>query len=138
MHRMLSPPVLIRLLVPLFCLSFIGCGPKGSSKLEGMWLGVRATGVSAEQQASADDFARHTVLEFRSDAVAIRTPKGVQVGHYKVVHEDSTSLTIVTDKDGVEEPHTFVFDGQKALGWKILPNRTIVLNKSTPGSPPPL
>lgn len=133
MHRMLSPLVLIRLLVPLLCLSLVGCGPKGSPKLEGMWLGVRATGVADEQQAAADDFARHTVLEFRSDAVAIRTPKGVQVGHYKVVHDDNTSLTIVTDKDGVEEPHTFTFDDPKTLAWKILPNRTIVLNKSGAG-----
>ena len=105
------------------------CGPKGSPRLEGKWLGTKTEGIDPSQQNLADDFARQTVLEFRGDAVAIRTPKGVQMGHYKVTNTDKEALTIVTDKDGADEAHTFVFEGAKTLRWKILPQQTIVLAK---------
>lgn len=110
-------------------LALVACGPKGSPRLEGKWLGTKAEGIDPSQQVVADDFASKTVLEFRGDAVAIRTPKGVQMGHYKVTSSDKDALTIVTDKDGDDEQHTFVFDGAKTLRWKILPQRTIVLAK---------
>ena len=107
----------------------LACGPKGSTRLEGKWLGTKTEGIDPAQQNAADDFARQTVLEFRGDAVAIRTPKGVQMGHYKVTSTDKDALTITTDKDGADEAHTFVFEGTKTLRWKIMPQRTIVLAK---------
>lgn len=107
----------------------LACGPKGSPRLEGKWLGTKTEGIDPAQQNVADDFARQTVLEFRGDAVAIRTPKGVQMGHYKVTSTDKDALTITTDKDGADEAHTFVFENPKTLRWKIMPQRTIVLAK---------
>lgn len=110
-------------------LALTACGPKGSARLEGKWLGTKTEGIDPAKQTEADDFARQTVLEFRGDAVAIRTPKGVQMGHYKVSSTDKDALTITTDKDGADEAHTFVFENAKTLRWKILPQRTIVLAK---------
>jgi len=121
--------------VPMFAwalpLMVGACGPAGSPRLEGKWLGTKTEGIDAAQQTTADDFARQTVLEFRGNAVAIRTPKGVEMGHYKVISTDKDALTIVTDKDGDDEAHTFVFDpaNAKTMRWKILPQRTIVLAK---------
>ncbi len=113
----------------LMVLALTACGPKGSPRLEGKWLGTKTEGIDPQKQNEADDFARQTVLEFRGDAVAIRTPKGVQMGHYKLTSTDKDALTITTDKDGADEAHTFVFENAKTLRWKILPQRTIVLAK---------
>lgn len=121
--------LVMRRLLPLFCFVLMACGSKGSPRLEGKWLGVRVTGTSDGQQEAADEFAHGTVLEFRADAVAIRTPKGVQVGRYKVVREDKGSLVIMTDKDGSDEAHTFSFEDQKTLVWQILPSHAVVLSK---------
>lgn len=121
----------------VLALALVACGPKGSPRLEGKWLGTKAEGVDPSQQVLADDFASKTVLEFRGNAVAIRTPKGVQMGHYKVTsgEKEKESVTIVTDSDGDDEQHTFVFEGTETLRWKILPQRTIVLAKQKSDTP---
>lgn len=116
---------------PIALLLLTAC-TKGSPRLEGKWVGTKSEGVEANAQAAADAFAQQTVLEFKGDAVAIRTVSGLQTAHYKVKSDDKQSVVIVTDKDGNDEAHTFVFDGPKSMHWKILPSQSIVLAKQEP------
>lgn len=102
------------------------CAPAGSSRLQGRWRGVRAEGVPGEASRSADAFALHTQLRVEGSEMAVVSPHLAQVGRYRVVREDSTTLVLATDVDGPAMPETFTFGADGTMRWAVAPGKAIV------------
>jgi hypothetical protein len=102
------------------------CHGGGAARLQGNWRGVRAEGVAPEAATAANTFATGTALDVKGDAITVTTPKDTQSGHYKVVKQDKTTVVITTDKDGADDPQTFVFVDDKTLRWSVLDGKSIV------------
>jgi hypothetical protein len=112
--------------------STTACGRAGSARLEGRWRGVRAeggSGGSSESLVAANLFALRTELEVSGDTMKITTGTETQVGRYRVVYENDTSVTITTDKDGPDAPQTFTFEGPRALRWLAAQGESLVFAK---------
>lgn len=62
----------------------------------------------------------------KGDALVVITPKETQSGRYRVLRQDRTTLVITTDRDGADDPQTFVFVDDKTLRWSVLEGRSIV------------
>lgn len=116
---------LLAALVPLLA----ACHGDGAARLQGKWHGVRAEGVESAAQVAANAFATGTELDVHGDAITVTTPKDKQSGHYKVVRQDKTTLTITTDRDGPSDPQTFTFLDDKTVRWAVLEGRSIVFAK---------
>jgi len=97
------------------------CHGEGAARLQGTWRGVRAEGASPDALAGANAFAVATELDVKGDA-----PKETQSGRYRVLRQDRTTLVITTDRDGADDPQTFVFVDDKTLRWSVLEGRSIV------------
>ncbi len=102
-----------------------GCKKAGGARLEGHWRGIKATGVPGEQVPSANLFAAGMELDFHNEQVSVHTGSEKQSGKFRVVKEDKTSVTIVTDQDGPDDRQTFVFSDDKTMEWAVLPGKTI-------------
>jgi hypothetical protein len=118
-------------------LSLAACGHSGSARLEGRWKGKSAEGVPPEAQAAANAFATDTEIDFHGDEISVVTGKDKQTGTYKVVREDKTQVTIVTDKDGPNDAQTFTLDGDKMLKWNVLDGKTITFARAPSGASTP-
>jgi hypothetical protein len=103
-----------------------GCHGEGAARLQGTWRGVRAEGASPDALAGANAFAVATELDVKGDALVVITPKETQSGRYRVLRQDRTTLVITTDRDGADDPQTFVFVDDKTLRWSVLEGRSIV------------
>jgi hypothetical protein len=103
-----------------------GCHGEGAARLQGTWRGVRTEGVAPDAVAGANAFALSTELDVKGDALTVITPKDTQSGRYRVVKQDRTTLVITTDKDGAEDPQTFVFVDDRTVRWAVLEGRSIV------------
>jgi hypothetical protein len=101
------------------------CGHKGSARLEGRWKGTRADGVSPEAQGSASAFAVQMEIDVKGDAITVITARDRQTGTYKVLKEDRSGVTIVTDKDGPNDAQVFTFVDDKTMRWSVLDGKTI-------------
>jgi hypothetical protein len=109
----------------LLALGLSACGHPGSARLEGKWKGKSAEGVGPEAQAAANAFAVETEIDVKGDAITVTTPRDRQSGTYKVLREDKSQVTIVTDKDGPDDAQTFTIVDDKTLRWSVLDGRTI-------------
>jgi hypothetical protein len=119
--------MLARLPVLGAILSLVGaCHGEGAARLQGTWRGVRTEGVAAEALASANAFAVGTELDVKGDALVVSTPGDTQSGRYRVVKQDRMTLVITTDKDGADDPQTFIFVDDKTLRWVVLDGKAIV------------
>jgi len=103
----------------------VACGHGGSERLEGKWKGKSAEGVSPEAQAAANAFAVDTEIDVKGDAITVITSRDKQSGTYRVVREDKSQVTIVTDKDGPTDAQTFTLVDDKTLKWNVLDGKTI-------------
>jgi hypothetical protein len=112
----------------LLLVGFCACR-SGSARLEGKWKGRSAEGVAAESQSAASSFASDTEIDVRGDAITVITPRDKQSGTYKVVKEDKTQVTIVTDKDGPTDAQTFTFLGDKTMRWSVVDGKTITFTR---------
>ena len=65
----------------------------------------------------------------RGDAITVITPRDKQSGTYKVVKEDKTQVTIVTDKDGPTDAQTFTFLDDKTMRWSVVDGKTITFTR---------
>ena len=110
-----------------------GCGHAGCPRLEGKWRGVRAERTSVdvprEVPPAAAAFARGTVLEVTGDTMRVTTIGDSQSGHYRVVYENDTTVTIATDMDGPDVPQTFTFEGPNSVRWLAAEGESIVFAK---------
>jgi hypothetical protein len=102
------------------------CMQAGASRLQGRWRGVRAEGVAGEASRSANSFAFHTQLHVEGSEMTVLSPHQAQVGRYRVVREDATTLVLVTDVDGPSTPETFTFGADGTMRWAIAPGKAIV------------
>jgi len=110
------------------------CHGDGAARLQGTWRGVRADGVAADAVQGANAFAVATELEVRGDALVVTTPEDTQSGRYRVVKQDRATLVITTDKDGAEDPQTFVFLDDTTLRWTALEGKSIVFARHGPST----
>ncbi|MBS2013237.1 MAG: hypothetical protein JST00_10140 [Deltaproteobacteria bacterium] len=109
----------------------IGCKHPGSAKLEGHWRGVRAEGVTPQQQDAANAFAMATEIIARGEKLTVSTPgsKNVQ-SVYVVDDENKTTVVLHTEKDGANAKETFTFEGDgKTMTWKMGGGTSIVFHK---------
>ena len=113
--------------------AIVGCGHKGSPRLEGHWRGLSAEGVTPDVQASADLFATGTELDIRGENIVVATPKGKQSGKFRVKTDEKTQVTIWTDGDGPTDPQTFVFIDERTMKWNVLEGKTILFRRETSG-----
>jgi len=111
--------------------ALVACGHKGSPRLEGHWRGLHAEGVNADTQAIADAFATQTELDVRGEGITVTTPKGKQIGKFKVKTEDKSQITILTDGDGPNDPQTFVFIDERTMKWNVLEGKTITFRRDS-------
>ena len=102
-----------------------GCRPTGAARLEGKWKGIRAEGVAAEAQATANAFAAQMELEVKGENLSIATVSGKHDAKFKVVKEDKASIVIITDKDGPDDKQTFTFLDDRTVRWQVLEGKTI-------------
>ena len=112
-------------LVALVALGVGACGHNGSARLEGHWKGKSAEGISPEAQVAANAFAAETEIDVRGDEITVITARDKQSGTYKVLREDRSQVTIVTDKDGPNDAQTFTLVDDKTLKWNVLDGKTI-------------
>jgi hypothetical protein len=126
-----SMPRTLSVLAAVAAAVLSACGHKGSPRLEGHWRGLHAEGVNAEAQVVADGFATSTELDVRGDGLTVTTPKGKQTGKFKVKAEDKTSITILTDGDGPNDPQTFVFIDERTMKWNVLEGKTITFRRDS-------
>jgi hypothetical protein len=113
------------LLVLALALGAAACRPTGAARLEGKWKGVRAEGVAAEAQSSANAFATQMEIEVKGETISVTTGKEKQEGKFRVVKEDKASIVISTDKDGPEDKQTFTFLDERTMKWHVLEGKTI-------------
>ena len=107
----------------------VACGHKGSARLEGRWKGTRADGVAPEAQQAANSFATQTEIDVKGDAITVITPRDKQSGTYKVLKEDKSAVTIVTDKDGPDDAQVFTFVDDKTMRWGVIEGKTITFTR---------
>jgi hypothetical protein len=122
-------------LLALAALSGVGCGHKGSPRLEGHWRGLSADGVATDVQASADLFATGTELDIRGENIVVSTPKGKQSGKFRVKTDEKNQITIWTDGDGPNDPQTFTFVDERTMKWSVLEGKTIIFRRETTAIP---
>jgi precorrin-6B methylase 1 len=121
---------MIRRVAPaLFALGVSACGHDGSVRLEGKWKGKSAEGVTPEAQSAANAFATETEIDVKGDEITVITSHERQSGTYRVVHEDRSQVTIVTDKDGPNDAQTFTLVDDKTLRWSVLEGKTITFTR---------
>jgi hypothetical protein len=113
----------------LFALGVCACGHDGSARLEGKWKGKSAEGVTPEAQAAANAFAAETEIDVRGDEITVITSRDKQSGTYRVLHEDKSQVTIVTDKDGPNDAQTFTLVDDRTLKWNVLDGKTITFTR---------
>jgi hypothetical protein len=109
----------------LLALALSACGHGGSARLEGRWKGKAAEGVAPGAQSAANAFAAETEIDVRGDEITVTTAHDKQSGTYKVVREDKTQVTIVTDKDEPADTQTFTLVDEKTLKWNVLDGKSI-------------
>jgi hypothetical protein len=102
-----------------------GCRPTGAARLEGKWKGIRAEGVTAEAQASANAFAAQMEIEVKGESISVATSAGRQESKFYVVKEDKSSIVIATDRDGPEDKQTFTFLDERTMKWQVVEGKTI-------------
>ncbi len=110
----------------LFFVLLVGCH-KASGKLEGHWVGQKATGVAPAEQEAANRFAAETALDFKGTTVVVKTEHEKQTGHYRVVREDKDTVVLVTEEG--DEEQTLTLEGDKTLKWTIEKDKTIIFAK---------
>ena len=115
----------VPVLAALAALALCGCSRSGSARLEGRWKGKAAEGVAPEAQSAANAFAVETEIDVRGDEITVTTAHDKQTGTYKVVREDKTQVTIVTDKDEPSDTQTFTLLDDKTLKWNVLDGKSI-------------
>jgi hypothetical protein len=134
MHRLVwttlrpSPRRAVAAALVLLTVGLCACRP-GSARLEGKWKGRSADGVSPEAQSAATSFASDTEIDVRGDAITVITPRDKQSGTYKVVKEDRSQVSIVTDKDGPTDVQTFTFVDDKTMKWNVVDGKTITFTR---------
>jgi hypothetical protein len=111
----------------LLALAIVGaaCRPTGAARLEGKWKGIRAEGVAAEAQATANAFAAQMELEVKGENISVATVSGKHESKFRVVREDKSTLVIVTEKDGPDDKQTFTFVDDRTVKWQVLEGKTI-------------
>jgi hypothetical protein len=98
----------------------------GPSRMQGHWRGIRAEGVGAGVESTADAFVRGLEIDVRGDVMSVTLAGERQVGRFRVVHEDSKKIVVITELDGPADPQEFGFGADGAMRWRALPGRTIV------------
>ena len=117
---------MLRGFVPFFVATGLcACGHSGSPRLEGKWKGKSAEGIPAEAQSAANAFASDSEIDVKGNAITVVTPRDKQTGTYRVVKEDRTQVTIVTDKDGPDDTQTFTLPDDRTLRWNVAGGKTI-------------
>jgi hypothetical protein len=120
--------VLARLSFAFVAIVAMGCGGKGSPKLEGHWKGTRADGVAPPNDGMANEFAKTTEITVRGNQISITTPAAKNVNAtYVVEKDDKTTVVIKTDKDNASE--TFTFENDGTMTWKVDEKKSIVFTK---------
>ena len=67
---------------------------------------MRAEGVPASAEGAANVYAASLDMLVHGDALTVTAHKDKQSGRFKILKEYATSLTIATDRDGMERaPH---------------------------------
>jgi hypothetical protein len=127
MPRGLAPALVV--LMAFAASALPGCGHGGSARLEGKWKGRTAEGVAPEAQSAANAFAVETEIDVHGDEITVVTPRDKQVGTYKVLREDKTHVTILTDKDDPGDAQTFTLVDDKTLRWNVLDGKTITFTR---------
>ena len=123
------------ILLAFACLADVGCGHRGSAKLEGHWRGTRAEGVGANVQDAANAFATGTEIVAKGNLLTITTPgsaatKKDATSSYTIDDESKSTLVLHTEKDGPANKETFSFaDDGKTMTWKLGDGRTILFTK---------
>jgi len=114
----------------LVAVGLSACGHNGSARLEGRWKGKSAEGVAPEAQSAANAFAAEAEIDVRGDEITVITSRDKQTGSYKVIREDKSQVTIVTDKDGPDDTQTFTLVDDKTLKWNVLDGKTITFTRA--------
>ncbi|CAN5175974.1 hypothetical protein BH09MYX1_BH09MYX1_58500 [soil metagenome] len=112
-----------------FAMLVASCKKSAQTRLEGHWRGVKATGVSADVQSQANLYAAKMELDFKGDKVSVQTGSDKQSGKYKIVKEDKSSFSLVTDGDGTADEQKFTFDSDHEISWAVVPGKTIQFQK---------
>lgn len=121
MHRLAATGLLSALL--------FACS-SGSSHLQGTWVGERAEGVRQDQQLQAASFVSNLKLVFDRDYISVVQDGKTSTGRYKLHHEDKASVVIYSG-EGVVEPQTFAFLGDKKIRWVLPDERSIILTRAS-------
>lgn len=98
---------------------------KHTSRLEGRWRGDHAEGVAPELQKAADDFAKHLDIVFQGERVTVISGGSSQSGLFHIDNEDSTSVILHTDRDGLNDRQQFTLTGEKTMRWSVLEGKAI-------------
>ncbi len=125
LRRVLHRLPLILTLIGVFGLA--SC--KHASRLEGRWRGDHAEGVAPELQKAADDFAKRMEVVFQGERLTVVIGTSSQSGAFHVDNEDSTSIILHTDRDGVNDKQQFTITGEKTIRWSVLEGKAIAFVK---------
>lgn len=101
------------------------CNKGNAAKLEGRWMGVKATGVSGDQLAAANLFASKMQLDFHGHVVSVHVGDDKQSSPFHVVSDAANQLVLSDDADGSQAKETFTFADDKTLDWTVMPGKTI-------------
>lgn len=118
------------LFVALVC-GATGCAKTASERIVGKWKGAKADGVVADMQAAADEAAKAMELEFKKDAVTIRSSKDrdPMTARYVVLREDKRSVVLVTEQDGAKDEQTLTLDDDATMRWQVMQGKTITFSR---------
>lgn len=101
------------------------CNKGNAAKLEGRWLGVKTTGVSADQLSAANLFASKMALDFHAQQVSVHVGDDKQSSPFRVVSDSANVLVLVDEADGAQAKETFTFLDDKTMDWAVMPGKTI-------------
>ncbi len=118
---MLSRRSAMLALVAACATSVVGCGREPRERLQGKWRGIGIEGLSGDQEAKADGWAKGTRLEFAGNKVTVTMPaESPRSGTFRVAQADGDKLKVQFKRpEGGEDLTDFKFDKDGTLRWRV-------------------
>ena len=111
--------------------ALVGCGREPRERLQGKWRGIGIEGLSGDQEAKADGWAKGTRLEFSGNKVTVAMPaESPRSGTFRVAQVDGDKLKVQFKRpEGGEDLSDFKFAKDGTLRW-IVGDAEVVMTKA--------
>ena len=109
------------LVLGLIATSLVACGREPRERLQGSWEGIAIDGLTPEQTAKADGWAKGTKLQFIGNKVTVAMPaESPRTGTFRVAQADGDRVRVQFKRpEGGEDLAEFRFADDGTLRWHL-------------------